>query len=165
MWKVSRAEDTIEFVLAHLSQVKIAVAEAKPNVSGKSHTGGNGSGHSRISDPTAITALRAIMDMPYVDIPYGPIICGHRECWRLSRPEKWITVGDIIADYYLNNSKMADFYTSRYIKGDLWQTTCRKLNIRRGAYYAMRADVLHHAELYAVHYGIMAPCDYGIKML
>lgn len=162
---MSYADDTIEFVLMHVPTIESAVNEARLNDTGAGHTGGGGSGHSRVSDPTALKAIRSLLDIPAVDIPFGPLISGQRETRRIKRPEKWLKVAAAVSSYYLNSERMADFYNDRYIILNDWKTTCREQQVTRGAYYAMRADVLHHAELYAVQYGLLAPCVHGLKVL
>lgn len=162
---MSYAEETIEFVLSHFTAIRIAVNEQRLESCGNGgHTGGNGTGHMRVSDPTAIQAIRAISALPYVEIPFGPIVAGRRETWELKRPEKWLSVVEAVSDYYLHNERMKAFYESRYINNDDWHRTCKKLNLTRASYYAMRADVLHMAELYAVQYGVLAPCWHGLKL-
>lgn len=158
-----RYADDIEFILINIEAIKKAVIESRVSGNRTGHTGGNGSGHSRVSDPTAIKAIRNISEVPVITISYGPYIAGCRECKTIKHPELWIKVAESVIHYYLKNARMHDFFHRRYQLKEDWEKTCKELNMGRGAYYAMKADVLHMAELYAVHYGLLVPASIGFQ--
>lgn len=163
---MSQAEDTIEFCLTYRAQIEAAVLEAKMGAGGAGHTGGMGSGHCRVSDPTAIKAIRLLSPVTAVDVPFGPFIAGARERQHLRHPEKWLAVASAVEQRFLTGSdKAADFYRSRYRDRDLWKRTCTELHITHGVYYSLRKEVIQYAALYAVKYGLVEPTLYGLKLV
>lgn len=163
---MSQAEDTIEFCLTYRAQIEAAVLEAKMGAGGAGHTGGMGSGHCRVSDPTAIKAIRLLSPVTAVDVPFGPFIAGARERVHLRHPEKWLEVVSAVEQRFLTGSdKAADFYRSRYRDRDLWKRTCTELHITHGIYYSLRKEVIQYAALYAVKYGLAEPTLYGLKLV
>jgi len=163
---LSQAEDTIEFCLTYRAQIEAAVLEAKMGAGGAGHTGGMGSGHCRVSDPTAIKAIRLLSPVTAVDVPFGPFIAGARERQHLRHPEKWLAVASAVEQRFLTGSdKAADFYRSRYRDRDLWKRTCTELHITHGVYYSLRKEVIQYAALYAVKYGLVEPTLYGLKLV
>lgn len=163
---MSQAEDTIEFCLTYRVQIEAAVLEAKMGTGGGGHTGGLGSGHCRVSDPTAIKAIRLLSPVAAVDVPFGPFIAGAREMVHLRHPEKWLAVVSAVEQRFLTGSdKAADFYRSRYRDRDLWKRTCTELHITHGVYYRLRREVIQYAALYAVKYGLVEPTVYGLKLI
>lgn len=164
----SRADDTIEFCLSHKGQIQAAIMEARMGAGGRGHTGGVGSGHCRVSDPTALQAIRALSPVESIDVPFGPYIAGVRERVHLRHPEKWLAVVSAVEQRFLAGNGLtldARFYKSRYLDGDLWRRTCDKLRITHGTYYAYRQDVLNHAALYAVKYGLAEPTEHGLRII
>ena len=163
---MSQAEETIEFCLTYKPQIEAAVLEAKMGIRGGGHTGGLGSGHCRVSDPTAIKAIRLLSPAAAVDVPFGPYIAGARERVHLRHPEKWLAVVSAVEQRFLTgNGKTADFYRSRYRDRDLWKRTCTELHITHGIYYNLRKEVIQYAALYAVKYGLAEPTLYGLKLV
>lgn len=163
---MSQAEDTIEFCLTYRAQIEAAVLEAKMGIGGGGHTGGLGSGHCRVSDPTAIKAIRLLSSVAAVDVPFGPYVAGARERQHLRHPEKWLAVASAVEQRFLTGSdKEADFYRSRYRDRDLWKRTCTELHITHGVYYSLRKEVIQYAALYAVKYGLVEPTLYGLKLV
>ena len=163
---MSQAEDTIEFCLTYKPQIEAAVLEAKMGTGGGGHTGGMGSGHCRVSDPTAIKAIRLLSPVATVDVFFGPYVAGVRERQHLRHPEKWLAVASAVEQRFLTGSdKAADFYRSRYRDRDLWKRTCTELHITHGVYYSLRKDVIQYAALYAVKYGLVEPTLYGLKLV
>ena len=151
------SDDTIEFIFFHVKEIEAAIMEKRLD-SGGGKTGGNGTGHSQISDTTAIKAIRAATELNCVAVEFGAAINGKCDVRFIKRPETWLEVVKDTHDFYLNrNRQIDDFLTSRYDKNDTWQETCDKLNIRKSEYYAYKADVIHTAELYAVGYGLLSP--------
>ena len=163
---MSQAEEVIEFCLTYKPQIEAAVLEAKMGMGGGGHTGGLGSGHCRVSDPTAIKAIRLLSPVAAVDVPFGPYVAGARERQHLRHPEKWLAVASAVEQRFLTGSdKAADFYQSRYKDRDLWKRTCTELHITHGVYYGLRKEVIQYAALYAVKYGLAEPTLYGLKLV
>lgn len=163
---MSQAEDTIEFCLTYRAQIEAAVLEAKMGAGGAGHTGGMGSGHCRVSDPTAIKAIRLLSPVAAVDVLFGPYVAGARERQHLRHPEKWLAVANAVEQRFLTGGdKAADFYRSRYRDRDLWKRTCTELHITHGVYYSLRKEVIQYAALYAVKYGLVEPTLYGLKLV
>ncbi|WP_270420877.1 hypothetical protein [Acidaminococcus massiliensis] len=132
---------------------------------GGGHTGGLGSGHCRVSDPTAIKAIRLLSPVAAVDVPFGPFIAGAREMVHLRHPEKWLAVVSAVEQRFLTGTgKAADFYKSRYQDRDLWKRTCTDMHITHGIYYAMRKEVIYYAALFAVKMGLVEPTMHGLKL-
>lgn len=163
---MSQAEEVIEFCLTYKPQIEAAVLEAKMGAGGAGHTGGMGSGHCRVSDPTAIKAIRLLSPVAAVDVPFGPYVAGTRERQHLRHPEKWLAVANAVEQRFLTESdKAADFYRSRYRDRDIWKRTCTELHITHGVYYSLRKEVIQYAALYAVKYGLVEPTLYGLKLV
>ncbi len=162
---MNQAEETIEFCLTYKPQIEAAVLEAKMGTGGGGHTGGLGSGHCRVSDPTAIKAIRLLSPVAAVDVPFGPFIAGAREMVHLRHPEKWLAVVSAVEQRFLTGTgKAADFYKSRYQDRDLWKRTCTDMHITHGIYYAMRKEVIYYAALFAVKMGLVEPTMHGLKL-
>lgn len=150
-----KLEELIEFVLMHTEDIRAEIVEAK--LDGRGHTGGGGTGHSKVGDPTAIRALKNLTELPVVHVQYGPVLYGKRESMAIRRPEKWLRVAEQTAKYYLGNPRMAEFYKRRYVDGEDWRKTCSDLNIRKSLYYAMKDDVLRFVMISAAGSGLIGP--------
>ena len=90
--------DTIEFCLWYEKDIRLAIQDARESARRGGVTGGNGSGHMRVSDPTAVQALRALRKLNVLDIPYGmPYGINKRwqETYRLRNPLRWLLVEGI----------------------------------------------------------------------
>lgn len=148
-------ENLIEFVLMYAQDIAEAVEEKRQDAGG-GKTGGT-NGHSRISDPTALKAIRNAMEVESVRITYGAAFYGERAKKTIRQPERWLAVAQAVRAQQMRNEITKAFYESRYYGRNDWQQTCRELHISRSVYYAMRADVMAVAKLYAVHYGLFEP--------
>lgn len=155
---MSWASDMIEFVLMHAENIENAVQESRLDGGVKGSVGGRGS---RMNDPTSSNAIRNAMEIPVVRISYGPKIAGERSTKRVRNPEKWLRMARDVREYYTvcGNDRMKEFFKCRYERCEDWRYTCRTLGISKDVYYAMRADVIRTAELYAVFRGAVAPID------
>ena len=168
--------DTIEFCLTHENEIRLALEEKKDGANRGGVTGGNGSGHMRISDPTAIQALRRVAEIVWIDVPYGPYygtapvcdketgIYGPDRRWqntyRLRYPEKWLRVVAAIKKRYMEpGNRLHNFFVRRYVENEAWQKTCKETGISRGTYYVMRAEIHRAAEVYAVGCGAVKAED------
>jgi len=152
----------IEFCFSNYGSIKNAIEEKRLDPGGATITGGNGTGHSRISDPTAIKALRNVSELSCVTVFYGASIQGERDFIRIRRPETWLKVIDDTKKAFLGKPQLG-IALRKYEQHEDWQQTCKELRISRGKYYAMLNDVLHQAELFAVAYGVQAPYCWAHK--
>ncbi len=148
---------TIEFCLWYEQDIRLAILDAKYCAGRGGVTGGNGTGHMRVSDPTAVQALRAVQEINVLDVPYGtPIGINKRwqNTYRLRNPAKWLLVVEYLKRRYLSDDcSLKDFFERRYIKKEHWKDTCKALNISRAIYYAMKADIIRAGEVYAAGCG------------
>ena len=149
--------ETIEFCLWYESDIKLALLDARHSARRGGTTGGNGSGHMLVSDPTAVQALRSLRKINSLDIPYGTAI-GINKRWqntrRLYNPAKWLLVVAFLKKRYLSeDNPLHDFFERRYIKKEEWQKTCDDLKIKRSRYFVMRAEVIRAGEVYAAGCG------------
>ena len=151
--------EMIEFVLMHTEEIEKAVHDARMDGGAKGAAGG--SRGSRVSDPTAANAIRNAMEISAVRIAYGPRVAGEREMKRVKNPEKWLRTARDVREYYAvcGNDRLRVFFQCRYELCEDWKNTCQKLGIGKDTYYAMRADVIRTAELYAVFRGAASPID------
>lgn len=163
---MSQAETLIEFALSHINELRDAIVEKKAGASG-GHTGGTGSGHAFVSDPTANAAVRMVSPVDTVEVHFGPAICGEREHLVVRYPEKWLKVAVQTKAHFAQepDKGIALFYESKYNACDHWSRTCQKLRISRGSYYSYRKDVLYFAALFAVHEGILEPSEHGLVVV
>lgn len=147
-------EDLIEFILTHTNEIKRAIVSQRIDAQ-KGHTGGGG--HSKVSDPTALRAIKNITEIPVVYVQHGPIIAGKMDAVKIKRPERWLKVEKQTREYYLGNERMSDFYKLRYIKQlerrQVWERLC----IKKGLYYAMASDITRFAMMCAVAAGLIGP--------
>lgn len=149
--------ETIEFCLWYESDIKLALLDAKYSARRGGTTGGNGTGHMRVSDPTAVQALRSLRKINSLEIPYGTAI-GLNKRWqntrRLYNPERWLLVVSFLKNRYLSDDNpLRDFFERRYIKKEEWQKTCEDLGIKRSRYFVMKAEVIRAGEVYAAGCG------------
>lgn len=155
---LGNTEELIEFVLGHEAEIRAAVVSVRCDPGGCGHTGGDGSGHSRVSDPTAQLGIRAVMAVPCVYIEYGSRIAGYRMVERVRNPEKWLCVIDDVRCYCKDRRGYSDFFVGRYVNGDAgWREYCRVHRVSKAVYYAIKRDIVHFAELCAVGYGLINP--------
>ena len=162
--------ETIEFCLWHEKDIKLALEERRDGARRGGVTGGNGSGHMQVSDPTAIQAMRNIAVINALDVPYGrlygkaPVYNEKtgmyapdrrwQETYRLRHPEKWLRVVAALKQRYLSDTNsLHDFFERRYIKKENLKQTCSALHISRDVYYVMRAEVIRAGEVYAAGMG------------
>ena len=122
--------ETIEFVLWYEREIYIALADKGEGNRQGGTTGGNGSGHMKVSDPTAVQALRNLQEINVLDVPYGAAIGLNKrwqETYRLRNPLKWLQVGKALKQHYLSDTNsLHEFFERRYIKKEDWKQTCKE---------------------------------------
>lgn len=156
---------TIEFVLRHREDIILCVRMKRLDDEGQGHTGGGTTGHSRISDPTALKAIRAVEPIAFINCPFGPVINGRRDTHYVPLPEKWLLVEQATRKFYFQRDVgdgkekiYKEIYRRRYLimGGEPWQDTCRDLQISRGWYYAICHDIRRFAGTYAHGLGLLS---------
>ena len=116
----------IESMFYNEQSIKKAVYEAHMQQTAKGHTGG-GNGHTYISDPTALEAIKNISPIKYVYITDSK---GHEV--QIQQPEKWIKV--INATYRQGSDTQREALKMRY-RGIQRDIICGKLSITRATYH------------------------------
>ena len=147
-------EGLIDFIFAHERDIRAAVREKRLDPGGI--TGGNGTGHSKISDPTAAQGIRLALPIAVVVVEYGAAIGGVRSSKSIRRPEKWLQVIAETKEFY-KGKKQGEFISRRYGHEEAWQDACKAMRCNKASYYAMRADVVRFAEKLAIGYGMISP--------
>ena len=158
-------DSLIEFILCHAEDIRICVKQKREDDNGQGHTGGGTTGHMRVSDPTALKAIRAVEPLAYIHCPYGPAINNKRDERYIPKPEKWLLVEAATRKRYYDDCTdgvTKHIYRSRYLKGDYmenWRQTCMRHipRISKGTYYAVRSSILFYAQQYAYNIGLISP--------
>ena len=146
-------KELIEFVFYHEQDIKRAVFEKREDGC-LPKTGGSGSGHCRVSDPTAQNAIRKALEVPAVIIEYGAKTCGRRNSITLRHPEKWLqTVSGV--KQILNGRPAGTLLRLRYKDNLTAREICEAMHVNRVRYYALKADILLAAEAYAAGLGLL----------
>ncbi|WP_110953056.1 hypothetical protein [Anaerosinus massiliensis] len=128
-------------------KIKKAVFEARKDPAA-CKTGGNGSGHAFVSDPTANVAMKEVMPLPSVIIEVAK-----NETEVIKQPEKWLKIVEQTYLYY-KNGIVYDMLKSRY-SGEHYQKTCRELHISSSTYYQMITEAQHYALACACQVGLV----------
>lgn len=147
--------ELIDFIFFHEKDIMVAVREKRLDPGG-GITGGNGTGHSKISDPTAAQGIKLASPIVAVSIEYGAAIGGIRNSRTIRNPEKWLQVLAETRGFY-QNRKQGDFIRRRYNQDENWRDTCKAMKCSRTCYYAYKSDVFRFAEKLAIGYGIISP--------
>lgn len=146
-------KELIEFVFYHEQDIKRAVFEKREDGC-LPKTGGSGSGHCRVSDPTAQNAIRKALEVPAVIIEYGAKTCGRRNSITLRHPEKWLKVIQYTRDYF-NGTASGALFKMRYSECLTREEIICKIKIRKSQYHAMIANVMRFAEGAATGLGLI----------
>lgn len=142
----------IEFVLYHEEDIKKAVYERRfDSCIGK--TGGCGSGHCIMSDPTAQTAIKHVAEIRSVLIEYGAATCGKRNTVTVRNPEKWLRLISYTRTYYQNRTG-GRLFEMRYTKNMNRSEIMEALQLSASQYHALLNDVLRFTEGVAIGIGI-----------
>lgn len=129
-------------------KIKQAVWEAR-NDSGGNKTGGNGSGHAFVSDPTANAAMKGASLLPAVEIEVGK-----NETETIKWPEKWLIV--IEATYRRYKDGVVEKLLKCRYSGDPYQKTCMELHISTTTYYQIITEVQQFALACACQVGVVS---------
>lgn len=147
-------KEFIKFVFAYENKIRYAVFEKRFDGCAPSKTGGNGSGHSRISDPTAQKAMQNAMPVQAVLIEYGASINGRREMQKINFPEKWLRVIDETYKFY-DRKKQGEILYSKFKRNESRLETCRRMGIKKSWYAVLLNDAMKHAEKLAEGAGLI----------
>lgn len=150
-----KSDDLIDFIFFHENSIRAAIRDRRLDQGGGT-TGGAGTGHSKISDPTAAQGIRRASPVTMVTIEYGAAINGIRSSRCIKHPEKWLIV---IADTmrFFEGKKQGEFIRRRYDQYENWQDTCKAMCCSKSCYYTLKADVLRFAKGMAIGYGMIPP--------
>lgn len=146
-------KELIEFVFYHEQDIKRAVFEKREDGC-LPKTGGGGSGHCRVSDPTAQNAIRKALEVPAVMIEYGAKTCGRRNSITLRHPEKWLKVVQYTREYF-NGTASGALFKMRYAECLTREEACEKLKISVKQYHVMTSNIIKFAEGAAFTSGVI----------
>ena len=132
----------VRFVFTHEDDIRRAVFESRNDR--HSNTTGGCSGHSRISDPTAMTAINNVTPLAYVMVDYGSKIGGRKNSFKLGRPELWLAVVDTTYKFF-DGKKQGQVLDAKFRSGECRACTCTRLGIKKSWYSVLLADALEHA--------------------
>lgn len=137
-----KASKSIDFVLRYYNNIKRAVNEKRldPNTP---HSGGGG--HARISDPTAIKAIRNTEELAAVEVFFGAAVNGKTESMTLHRPESWLRVIDLAKAHFAGQVHWS-IITMKYNENLSREEIVKRLNIGRTLYHVALNDVFVFAE-------------------
>lgn len=141
----------IDFILMYRENISISIEEKRADMNTRSKVGGDGSGHCRISDPTAEQALRNIEPVGTVTVYYGPMINGERESRIIPDSERWLRVSNETWKFFekSRNKKFFQVMKFRYnseLKGrELERVVWKSLHIGRRRCYYMLMSIRNYA--------------------
>jgi len=148
-------DELIDFIFFHEKDIRIAIREKRLDPGGCS-TGGNGTGHSKISDPTAAQGIKLASPIVAVSIEYGAAIGGIRNSRMIRNPEKWLQVLFETKVFY-KDKKQGEYIRRRYDQNENWRDTCKAMKCSKARYYAHKSDVFSFAKGMAIGYGMIPP--------
>lgn len=137
--------------LAQESEIREAVLRAHtPDVyhTKSAPTGGDGSGHARIDDPTATLALCSACPPDSVRIEWQD----HTEI--VPQPEVWLSVFDAVRR--AGDCQCREIIRRRF-GGEPYHDTCRDLFLSPSTYYHHVREILHYTLACAIHAGLVRP--------
>lgn len=146
-------KELVEFCFFHEDAIRQAIFE-KRNDGCIPKTGGNGTGHSKISDPTAQKALQRVEALGTVVVEYGVSINGRRSTMTLRNPEKWLRVIDYTKKYY-SGRLQGELYRLKYRESVGRSEVCRRLGISISYYKTMLSDIIRFGEGAAAGLGLL----------
>lgn len=140
----------IDFILMYRDNIRKAINEKRADMNTRK-VGGEGSGHCRISDPTAETALRNVEPVGTVQVYYGSILNGLRDSRIIYDSERWLRVANETWQYFKRNKNQRYYVIMEcmYIKGlkgrELERFAGKELHIGRRRCYYMQMSIRSHA--------------------
>ena len=126
-----------------------AVEDARALQDGHNNTtGGVGSGHMAVSDPTAMKAIKHCTPLQYVIVRVG------RYDVRVEHPEDWLDIMSRLWTRY-QFTEVGEVMRRRYGQGENPRKSQIDMDIRRDEYYRLRNVLLNDAALMAAAKGII----------
>lgn len=138
----SRAYKQVDMILKNDRAIKAAVLEIREGKHG-SNTGGAGSGHAFVSDPTAMTAIANAAPIGAIKLSDGYVV---------RQPEKWLSVVKYL--YYVF-PKMEGKAVRYYYDGHSAIETSTKFETSERNFYYIREDFRQAAVELACQYGLV----------
>lgn len=140
---------SVETKFFNYKKIKEAVVDARAAQDSRGGATGGSDGHSRVSDPTAISAIKHVTPLRYVTVAEG--------IWdfKVYDPEKWIAIMEYCFGIYHETltGKLAE---RRYLKRETPEFTMGEMGINsKSTYYAWRDDFATMAVMLAVAEGII----------
>jgi len=130
----------VEKMLRRWPDIEDAVKEAKTSHGG--HSGG--AGHSRISDPTACTAIRRVEELRKIRLSNG---------YEVIYPERWLK--SFTTAMRQGDSLVRRVMIRRYKLGESYIKTAVDLSISERTYYSLVEDTKTRVALVAVQLGLI----------
>ena len=130
----------IEWVFRREKAIRQAVYEKRMDRGG--FTGGDGNGHCRISDPTALQAIRNVIELETIIIDDGG---------RIMYPEKWLRVIDKMREWCKEDTINAEIFRRRYEDEEAYYRTSMELHITGALYYQRLLKIRNQAKIFAAY--------------
>lgn len=151
---VMRNYDMIVFVMTYTQEIREAIYRERndPNIPKV-----GGGGHCRISDPTAMKAIRNACELEVVDVYYGPIVNGKQQKKKVKYPEAWVDVANSVREQY--GDSLQGTIIQRYFQPvrDTRKEICKDLRIGTTYYNMMLKEIFCFAYGYAKGKGVIFP--------
>ena len=126
--------DRIEEMFRREKELRETVLERK--LGGGGRTGGAPTGHSYVSDPTAVGALRLAAKLNSVALFNGYIVY---------QPEAWLSVIDAVKTWCGRDELRSEIYRRRYKLGESYKTSCWDLHISSSTYHFLLVEIRNYA--------------------
>lgn len=123
-----RAYKLVEYILRNDEAIKNAIVEARLEQSSGGNTGGGGSGHAMVSDPTAISAIKQTSRIKSVVLSDGNIV---------HQPEKWLMVLNYLYSVFPKSERRAVRY---FYDGHSAVETSMRFETSERNFYYIRED-------------------------
>ena len=124
----ARAYKLVEYILRNDEAIKNAIVEARLKQSIGGDTGGSGSGHAMVSDPTAMAAIKQISRIKSVVLDDGNTVY---------HPEKWLMVLNYLYSVFPKTERRAVRY---FYNGHSAVETSMRFETSERNFYYMRED-------------------------
>ncbi len=139
-----KATKLIEFIFQREAAIRQAVEEKR--ISGTNGPSGMGTRRGAVPDPTAVSAIRNIIEMHVVGLPNGEIIL-----W----PEQWLKVIDSVRTWCQQDEINAKIFRCRYELREHYKTTVVSLGIEKSQYYQRLLAIRTQAKIDAILRGLI----------
>lgn len=117
-----------------------AVQERRSGYVTSTFTGGAGSGHCRIADPTAIRAIRNVIELDCVMLDDGQ---------RILYPERWLRVIRAVREFCARDTIDREIFRRKYTELEPTRVTCDKISIDQSVYSRRLLKIRNYAKVCA----------------